>query len=538
MTARPALPGGLDARRATLAAVILGTSIVFLDSTVVNVALPKIGQELRSGLVGVLEGQSYVYNGYLLTLSALLILGGALADVYGRRRMFAIGLVAFGTSSILCGLAPNLEALILFRIVQGSAGALLVPGSLAILTSTFSGVELGRAFGLWAGASAATSILGPFVGGVLVQLVSWRAAFLINVPLVLIALWLTWTAVAESRDPDAERAFDWGGAALVAVALAGLSFGAIYGQQHEWAGWTAQASIAVGILAAIGFLILMARGRHPLVPLGLFRSRNFAVANLSTLLIYGALYVSAYTQGLFVQGTLGYTASAAGVIGLPGSLMLALFSSRVGGLAARIGFRRFMAVGPAIMAAGVLWLARVPADSPPWKLLPNDPATWIPSSGYLVDFLPGMLLFGCGVSLMVAPLTSAVMTSVSSSRAGLASAINNAISRVGPQLAGAIVFVAITAAFYAGMASRLPGVDTGSGSFRSEVAPLNLVGIPGGSRTVDAARLASADAFHLAMVIAAAFLLLGAIVNAIGIRDPERSEAAASAPEQATAPGA
>ena len=530
--------GRLDPRRATLAAAILGSSIVFLDSTVVNVALPKIGEDLRSGVLGVLEGQSYVYNGYLLTLSALLILGGALADVYGRRRMFAIGLVAFGGSSVLCGVAPSLETLIVFRIVQGAAGALLVPGSLAIITSTFRGVELGRAFGLWAGASAATSVLGPFVGGVLVQLVSWRAAFLINVPFVLVALWLTWTRVAESRDPSAERAFDWGGAAVVAIALAGLSFGAIYGQQHEWEGWIGQASLAIGIAAAIGFVVLMARGRHPLVPLGLFRSRNFAVANLSTMLIYGALYVSSYTQGLFVQGTLGYTASAAGLLGLPGSLMLALFSSRVGAVAARVGFRRFMAIGPAIMGAGLLWLVRVPPDSAPWGLQPNDLRTWVPPSGYLVDFLPAMLLFGTGLAIMVAPLTSAVMTSVSSSRAGLASAINNAISRVGPQLAGALVFVAITAAFYAGVASRVPGVDAGSSQFRASVAPLNLAGASASGQVLDAARLASADAFHLAMLIAAALLFLGAVVNAIGIRDPERGAAGASAPEPAAASSA
>src|SRR5213594_3404754 len=201
--------------RWTLTAAVLGSAIVFVDSTVVNVALPRIGRELPTTLFGVLEGQSYVYNGYLLTLSALLILAGALNDFYGRRRMFVLGLIGFGMTSVLCGLAPNMELLVAFRVLQGAAGALLVPGSLALITSTFTGEAQGRAFGVWAGASAATTILGPFIGGVLVDSISWRAVFFINVPLILIAYYATVRHVRESRDEDMVRKFDWLGAAVV-----------------------------------------------------------------------------------------------------------------------------------------------------------------------------------------------------------------------------------------------------------------------------------------------------------------------------------
>ncbi len=518
----------LDRRRGTLLAVILGSGIVFLDSTVVNVALKAIGQDLPSTFLGTLEGQTYVYNGYLLSLSALLILAGALADAFGRRRIFLVGLAGFGVTSALCGLAPSLEALILVRVVQGAAGALLVPGSLALLTAAFEGEELGRAFGLWAGASAATTILGPFIGGVLVQALSWRAVFFLNVPLVVVALWATWRFVAESRDEEAGRHFDWLGSVVVAVAVGGLAFGAIYGQQHEWRDAVGPIFLAVGALATGLFLVLMARGRSPLVPLGLFRSRNFAVTNLTTFLIYGALYVTFYELAIFSQGVLGYSAAAAGLVGLPGSLLLALFSSRIGRLGVRLGPRRFMAAGPFLMALGLLWAARLPAGSAAWVLEPGDLASYVPPAGYLVDLLPFSLLFGCGLALMVAPLTTALMTSVPQRRAALGSAINNAISRVGPQIAGALIFVAITASFYGSLGARVPGLDTSSEALRHAVAPFNAPDPGTPAALVAAARSASTDAFHLAMEIAAGLLLAGAALNLAGIRDPSPAGADAS----------
>src|SRR5881296_1130700 len=380
--------------RWTLTAAVLGSAIVFVDSTVVNVALPRIGQELPTTILGVFEGLSYVYNGYLLTLSALLILAGALSDYYGRRRVFLIGLVGFGLTSVLCGLAPNMEFLVASRILQGAAGAILVPGSLALLTAAFSGEAQGRAYGVWAAATAATTILGPFIGGVLVDTISWRVAFLINVPLVVVAVWATLNHVPESRNERATGHFDWLGAAVVAIAVGGLSFGATYGQQRDWRDPLAYVVLAAGVVATIAFPFLMARNRDPLVPLELFRSRNFSVTNISTLLIYGALYVTFYYVALMTQGVLGYSAAAAGLAGLPGGLLLVILSTRFGALAARYGPRLLMSLGPALMALGVLWFARVPATSPAWVFLPGDPSTWVPPRDWFIDFLPGQIIFG------------------------------------------------------------------------------------------------------------------------------------------------
>ena len=519
-------------KRWTLIAAVLGSGIVFLDSTVVNVALPKIGQDLHSSLFGTLEAQTYVYNGYLLTLSALLILAGALNDYFGRKRMFALGLAGFGVTSFLCGIAPTMELLILFRVLQGAAGALLVPGSLAIINATFHGEERGRAFGVWAGASAATTILGPFIGGILVDTISWRAAFLINIPLVLVAYYATVRHVSESRDEEATGKFDWVGATVIALAVGGLAYGAIRGQQREWHDTGAFVALAVGAVATIVFPFLMARSKNPLVPLSLFRSRNFTVTNISTLVIYGALYVTFYFMAVFMQGTLGYNAAATGFAGIPGTLFLALFSTRFGKLAARYGPRLFMAVGPAIMMLGVLWFARIPSGSDPWLLGTGTGESLFPPTSYFTDLLPGQILFGIGLMIMVAPLTTALMSSVPEHRSGVASAINNAISRVGPQLAGAVIFVAIAGSFYQGLADRAPGLDTSSERVREVFAPLNRPTDHPSPQQVTAAREASTDSYHLAMAIAAALLAVGAIVNGVGITnrptepsEPEREEA-------------
>jgi EmrB/QacA subfamily drug resistance transporter len=531
-------------KRWTLTAVILGSGIVFLDTTVVNLALPRIGQELQSNRIGVLEGQSYVYNAYLLTLSALLILAGALNDYFGRRRMFGVGLIGFGITSLLCGIAPSLELLILFRILQGATGALLVPGSLSIITASFEGEEQGRAFGIWAGASAATTILGPPLGGFLVNSISWRAAFLINLPLVALAYYATVRHVAESRDEQATGRFDWLGAAVIALAVGGLSFGAIRGQQQQWQDATAFIALAVGAVATVVFPILMTRSSHPLVPLELFRSRNFSVTNISTLLIYGALYVNLYFAGIFVIGTLGYNEQAAGIVGIPATLLLALFSTRFGKLAARYGPRLFMTVGPVIMALGLLWLVRIPADSEPWRFGFDAGERLLPPAGYLVDLFPAFVVFGIGLVIMVAPLTTALMTSVPRHNSGVGSAINNAISRVGPQLAGALIFVAIAASFYGGLAKRAPNLDTSSQEVRNNISPLNRPLERVGPPVLRAVRESSTDSFRLAMLISSGLLLAGAAVNGIGIRNPQGStqpadtgsEVASSIPAPSPAP--
>jgi len=520
----------VTSKRWILIAAVLGSGIVFLDSTVVNVALPRIGRDLPRLFLGVLEGQSYVYNAYLLTLSALLILAGALSDFYGRRRTFLLGLIGFGATSVLCGLAPNMELLVAFRILQGAAGALLVPGSLALLTANFSGEEQGRAFGVWAGASGATTILGPVVGGLLVDTVSWRAAFLINVPLVLLAAWATWKHVPESRDEQATSQFDWLGALVVGLAVGGLAFGTIYGQQRDWSDPIGYIALAVGVVATAGLPIYMMRKTHALIPLHLFKSRNFSVTNLSTLLIYGALYVTFYYLALFQQGTIGYTAAAAGLAGIPGTLFLIFFSARFGSLAARYGPRWFMALGPLLMALGVLWFARIPADSTAWRLQLDAPGSYLPPLSYFTDFLPGSIIFGLGIMILVAPLTTALMTSVPVRNSGVASAINNAISRVGPQLAGALIFVFLTANFYAYLASRVANVNVNDPSFRSAVSPLNT---PADAHLVGIVRDASTSSFHIAMVLGAALLILGAIVNAVGIENAAARKPAEGEPKPA-----
>jgi len=362
-----------------------------------------------------------------------------------------------------------------------------------------------------------------------VDTISWRAAFLINVPLILVALWATYVHLPESRDETASAHFDWLGSAIVALAVGGLAFGTIYGQQRDWQDPVGYAALAAGIICTIGLPFYMARVPHPLIPLQLFQSRNFAVTNISTLLIYGSLYVTFYYLTLFVQGTLGYTAAAAGLAALPGTLFLVFFSARFGGLAGRVGSRLFMAVGPALMALGVLWYARMPATSTPWHLQPQNFATFVPPLSYVIDVLPAGIIFGLGLSLLVAPLTTALMRSVPAHNAGLGSAINNAISRVGPQLAGALIFVFITASFYSSIATRRPDVNVNDPAFRKLVSPLNPAGIPVMGSLV---RDASTTAFHLAMMVGAALLILGAIANAVGIRDAGRAPKTEPAPER------
>jgi EmrB/QacA subfamily drug resistance transporter len=506
-------------QRWTLVATVIGSGAVFLDGTIVNIALPKIGLELSATLVTVLEGQAYVVSGYLAILAALLILAGALSDHFGRRRVYAIGLGGFAAISALCGLAPSLEWLIVFRLLQGAAGALLVPGSLSLITQTFTGAARGRAFGIWAASTSALTVLGPMVGGVIVDTISWRVAFLINVPLLAFALWATVAHVAESRDEQAGAHFDWLGAATAALAVGGLAFGLIRGQANAWADTSAWISIVVGLVALVLFPILMAKRPNPLVPLGLFRQRTFATINLATFFIYGALYVTISYQALVLQGVLGYTALGAGTIGIPVGIMLALLSTRIGTLAGRLGARRFLVGGPLLMAGAMLWYVRLPPDSEPWKAAFESPATLVPPVSTLVDVLPSILLFGFGISMVVAPLTSALMSSIPGRFSGLGSAINNSISRVGQPLLGAIVFIAISATYYANLGTKAPELDTTAGPVRSAFQPLNPAPAAASAGQVTAATQASIEAFHLAMVVMAVLLVLGAVTSWYGLRD-------------------
>jgi len=503
-------------QRWTLLAAVLGSSIVFLDGTIVNVALPRLGQELPATIVSQLEGQTYVVSGYLAVLAALLVLAGALADFHGRRRIFAIGLVGFGVSSLLCGLAPTLDLLVLFRVLQGATGALLVPGSLSIITATFEGEARGRAFGIWAAATSATTALGPVVGGILVDEVSWRSAFLINIPLVAIGLFATIRHMPESRDDEASGHFDWLGAVVAVVAVGGLAFGAIRGQDREWQDPIAFVALGLGAAALVAFPILMTRRRHPLVPLRLFRSRGFTVINLSTLLIYGALYVVLSFQAIFLQGTLGYTPLASGLANLPVSILLTLLSTRVGTLAARVGARAFLVVGPVLMAAAQLWLARIPATSEAWAAR-MDAASLIPPPDAIIDVILPMTVFGVGIALVVAPLTATLMGSIPVRNAGLGSAINNAVSRVGTPIVSAIIFIAVSGSFYSTLADRIPGLDPSSADVRQQVQPLNTPRGDVSAEMATAVREASTDAYHVSAFVAAGLLLGGAAVNLLGL---------------------
>jgi EmrB/QacA subfamily drug resistance transporter len=519
-------------QRWTLIAAIIGSGIVFLDGTIVTLALPKIGQ-LPTSFLGVLEGQLYVQTGYLAVLSALLILAGALADYYGRRRIFAIGLVGFGLSSILCGIAPSLELIVLFRVLQGASGALLVPGSLSIITATFEGAARSKAFGTWAAATSGLALFGQPIGGLLVDGFSWRAAFLINVPLIAIALYATIRHMEESRDSEASGSFDWLGAAVGAVAIGGLAFGATRGQQLEWRDQLAWISLGVGAIALVVFPILMLRRRNPLVPLSLFRVRDFAVINLSTFLIYAALYVTQFYQSVLLQGTLGYSAIGVALAGFPTGLLLTVLSSRVGAAAGRIGAKPFLVIGPLVMAAGMVWWARIPATSTPWRPSFDDLGTLLPPASVFVDVLPALILFGIGISLVVAPLTTTLMGSIPTRNAGLGSAINNALSRVGTPLIGAVIFVVVSASFYGGLASRAPGLDVSDPEVRAAIAPLNppKAGVPADQAA--AAKDASVDAFRMAAILSAVLLVGGSAANLFGLRG-ERSGARAHAPKRET----
>lgn len=396
---------------------VLGSGVAFLDGTVVNVALPAIGRELGGGLAA----QQWVLDGYLLTLGALLLAGGAMGDRYGRRRLFVIGLVAFTVASLACGLAPSAGVLIGARLVQGVGAAALVPGSLALIDAGIREKDRGRAIGIWAGMSGVTSALGPFVGGWLVDAASWRWVFLLNVPLAAAAIAIAARHVAETRDPTRTGRPDIAGAAAITVGLAGVIYALIEGPARGWQPTTVVA-VTVGACALAAFPIIEARAAEPLLPLRLFRSRQFTGANLTTLAVYGALSGALFLLALQLQQSLGYSALAAGVATLPITIIMLLTSPSVGALAQRTGPRLPMTAGPLVAAAGLALMARV-----------------VPATGYVGTVLPAVVVFGIGLSITVAPLTAAVLAAVSEDHVGVASGTNNAVSRIAGLLAVAVL---------------------------------------------------------------------------------------------------
>ena len=455
-------------QRLTLGAAILGSAVATLDGTIVNVALPSIEADLGGGL----PSQQWVSNAYLLALGSLILIGGSLGDIYGQRRIFAIGVTAFGVLSLACAAAPTIQALIVARALQGAAGALLTPSSLAIIVAAFPERERGAAIGSWTAWGGIAAIVGPLAGGVIVDQTSWRWIFALNVPLVAATLALIFAGVPKGHRV-AGRRVDFVGAALCALGLGGVVFALIEQPRYGWSSPVIWIPLAGGVVTFAAFLLYESRTSQPMLKLDLFRRRNFSVANAETLTMYGGLSILFFFLVIFLQQVAGYTALQAGLSTVPVTVFMFALSRRFGALADRYGSRLFMGAGPLIAAAGILLFLR----------------TGIHTS-YLTDLLPALLVFSLGLSMTVAPLTATVLADADETDAGIASAINNAIARV----AGLVGISAIGVV----VASTLPG-DT----FARD---------PGSVR-----------AFHEAVVICALLVAAGGVLGAIGIVNPRRS---------------
>ena len=494
----------------TLVATILGSTIVFLDATVVQVALPALSDDLDAGLAD----QQWVVEVYLLALVSLLMVGGALGDQFGRRRMFILGLIGFGVTSVLCAAAPTTEILIASRALQGFAGALLVPGSLAIIASTFEGADRGKAVGTWTAWSGISTVIGPAGGGALIEALSWRAIFWINVPLVLVTVVLAHAYIRESKDPEADRAIDWPGIALSALGLGGPVFALIEEPTHGWTDPLVLVPLVVGIALFAAFLAWERRYRHAMLDLSLFRIRNFAVTNVETLLVYAALYGTFFFITLFLQQTAGYTPLEAGFATTPISVLLFVLSPRFGKIATGTGPRAPMAIGPIIAGVGLLVLLGVGG-----------------SPDYVTEVLPGMVLFGIGLAATVAPLTATALDSVEERHVGVASGINNGIARVAGLLAIAVLGALIAGTFGKTIDDELKGAGL-SPQGRETVADAKADPLPSpdteglppaeASRIEEASTKGAEDGFHVGLGVGAGLMIVGGVVAGFGIVNPRR----------------
>lgn len=415
--------------RWVLLATVLGSSMAMLDATVVNLALPRIAEDLDASFGGL----QWILNGYTLALAALILVGGSLGDRLGRRRMFVAGAVGFTLASVLCALSTNVPMLIGSRVAQGVAAAVLTPGSLAIIEASFAREDRGRAIGAWSGLGGVATAIGPFLGGWLVDAASWRWIFLLNVPLGAAVVLVALRHVPETRDPSAGGRVDAAGAVLGVIALASLTLGLT---QESW-------SLALtGVVVLLAFVVVEHRAAHPLVSLELFSSPTFSGTNAVTLLLYGVLGVVFFLLGLVLQGPLGYSPLQAGAATMPITIAMLLLSSRAGQLAERIGPRTPMTVGPLLVAVATLLLTRVDADSSYWT-----------------DVLPGVVVFGLGLALTVAPLTATALGAVADEQAGVASGVNNAVARTGQLLA--VAAIPLVAGFAPGDAVGADDLVTG-----------------------------------------------------------------------------
>jgi EmrB/QacA subfamily drug resistance transporter len=510
-------------QRLTLIATILGSTVVFLDSTVINVALPAIAEGLDAGLAG----QQWVVAIYMLTMVSLLLVGGSLGDQFGRRRMYVAGLIGFGATSALCAISPSVEFLVAARGLQGVAGALLVPGSLAIVAATFEGEERGKAVGTWTAWTGIATVFGPAGGGALVGLTSWRSIFWINLPLIAFTVWLSLRAIEESRDPDAFRGIDWLGIALSALGLGGPVFALIEQPSRGWGDPLVLLTFAGGIACFALFVLWEMRARHPMLDLGLFRIRNFAVANATTLAAYAGLIGGLFFVGLFLQQVVGYTPLEAGLATTPISVLLFVLSPRFGRLASGTGPRLPMTVGPIVGGLGLLLMLRIGADA-----------------DYLTDVLPGVVVFGLGLSATVAPLTATVLDSVPEHHVGIASGVNNGVSRVAGLLAIAVLGAVISAHFGSKLDTELgsrplrPAAEKSVSDAKAQPLAVPKTGkLPASEATrVRAASVsASTSGFHLGLLIAAVLMIVGGVASGFGIENPRRRAEAVPAGGNAAA---
>lgn len=457
--------------RAVIGAAVLGSGMAMLDSTVVNVALKAIGAELEASLADL----QWISNGYLLSLASLILIGGSLGDRFGRRKVFTIGVAGFAVASLLCGLAVNSQMLIAARVLQGIAGALLTPGSLAMIQGAFVPDDRPRAIGAWTGLGGVATAIGPFLGGWLVEYVSWRWVFLINLPIAVLTL-IVARRVPETKNPDTVPGFDIVGAVLGTLGLAGITYALI---ELTTRPGTAYIALAVGVLAAIGFIVNEARCPHPMMPLELFRSKQFSGANLMTLLVYAALGAVLFFLVLQLQTVSGYPPLQAGMSTLPITAVMLLLSAQGGALAQKIGPRIPMTVGPLLCAGGVVLLSRVDED-------PN----------YISEVGLPLVLFGLGLASLVAPLTATVLAAAPDHQAGIASGINNAIARAGTLLSVAAL-------------------------------PL-IVGLSGDDYSVPSV---FSEGYRSSMLICAGLLVAGGLLAFLTIRNPGRVLATSGAAE-------
>jgi EmrB/QacA subfamily drug resistance transporter len=506
-------------KRLTLIACILGSGIVLLDGTVVNVALPTIQRALGGGLAA----QQWVVNGYLLTLSSLILVGGSLGDLFGERRIFALGVSGFGVASLACAVSPTIGVLVAMRALQGVAGALLVPSSLAVIVNTFPESERGGAIGSWTAWGAIAGVLGPLAGGELLAIGSWRWLFIINIPLAIVCVWLILFAVPRAGPrPAGSRRVDVPGALLCAAGLAGPVFALIEQPRLGWGSPAVIVPLLAGAALLGAFTWHESRAPDPMLPLGLFRRRNFSAGNVETFSMYAGLAVLFFFLILFLQQIGGYTPLQSGLATLPVTVIMFLLSRRFGALADRFGPRLFMGGGPLVAACGLLLFQRIGT-----------------SVDYVSEVLPGLLVFALGLSMTVAPLTAAVLAGAEPSQAGIASGVNNAIARVAGLLGTAAVGAAVAGSFGSSLDSHLAGIRLGPAA-RTAVAeakrlPLGRPYVHGllgtqASALTRAAEQASLHSFHLGMAIAAVLVAVGGMVGVLGIRNPKGKVPAETCP--------